>query len=226
MARRMTAVAELLALRTREVGTEDADPGYMIVTGFQRTSAEVAAAMNLSPAAATFVVSHAQSLAERLPTVAAALAMGDTDWRTVQLIISRTEFVSDTVIGRIDRRLADRIAKWHCWSRKRIINAVDAVVRKIDPDAILERLRREDKRHVGVTPQSDGTAKVEGVIAAEAGMAFDKRLTELANGVCRADPRTRDQRRADAMEAMAKGRALVCLCGADDCPNRRKKLRP
>ena len=74
MARRMTAVAELLALRTEEVETEDADPGYMFVTGFQRTSAEVAAAMNLSPAAATFVVSHAQSLAERLPTVAATLA--------------------------------------------------------------------------------------------------------------------------------------------------------
>jgi hypothetical protein len=220
MARRMTAVAELLALRTAEVEAEDADPGYMTVTGFQRTSAEVAAAMNLSPAAATFVVSHARTLAERLPTVAAVLAMGDTDWRTVQLIISRTEFVSDSVIDRLDRRLADRIAKWHCWSRKRIINAVDAAVRKIDPDAILERLRREDKRHVSVTPQSDGTAKVEGVLAAEAGAAFDMRLTELANGVCRADRRTRDQRRADAMEAMAKGQALVCLCGADDCPNR------
>jgi hypothetical protein len=226
MARRMAAVAELLALRTAEVEAEDADPGYMIVTGFQRTSAEVAAAMNLSPAAATFVVSHAHTLAERLPTVAAVLAMGDTDWRTVQLIISRTEFVSDSVIARLDQRLADRIAKWHCWSRQRIINAVDAAVRKIDPDAILERLRREDKRHVGVTPQSDGTAKVEGVLAAEAGAAFDKRLTELANGVCRSDPRTRDQRRADATEAMAEGRTLVCLCGAEDCPNRADEAAP
>ena len=226
IAQRMAAVAELLAQRTAEIHDEDPDPGYMIVTGFQRTAAEVAAAMNLSASAACFVVSHAHTLAERLPKVAAVLAMGDTDWRTVKLIITRTEFVSDSVIGRLDKQLANRIAKWRCWSRKRIINAVDATVRTMDPDAILERLRREDKRHVGVTPQSDGTAKVEGVLAAEAGMAFDKRLTELADGVCRADPRTRDQRRADAMEAMAERRALVCLCGADDCPNRSDEPAP
>jgi hypothetical protein len=220
MAQRMAAVAELTAQRTAEVYAEDPDPGYMIVTGFQRAAAEVAAAMNLAPAAAAHVVSHAETLRDRLPRVAAVLAMGDTDWRTVQLIITRTEFVRDAVIGRIDERLSDRIAKWHCWSRKRIINAVDAAVRKLDPDAIRERVLREDKRYADVTPQSDGTAKVESVLAAEAGAAVDKRLTELANGVCRADPRTRDQRRADAMAAMAEGRTLVCLCGADDCPNR------
>jgi hypothetical protein len=32
-----------------------------LIAGFQRTSAEVAAAMNLSPAAASFVVSHANA---------------------------------------------------------------------------------------------------------------------------------------------------------------------
>ena len=177
MAQRMAAVAELLGQRTAEVYTEDPDPGYMIVTGFQRTTAEVAAAMNLSAMAATIVVSHAHTLQERLPQVAAVLAMGDTDWRTVQLIIARTEFVSDSVIERMDGRLADRIAKWHCWSRKRIINAVDATVREMDPDAIRERVRREDKRHVGVTALGDGTARVDGVLAAEAGIALDNRLT-------------------------------------------------
>ena len=220
MAQRMAAVAELLALRTAEVYDEDPDPGYMIVTGFQRTTAEVAAAMNLSAMAATIVVSHAHTLQERLPQVAAVLAMGDTDWRTVQLIIARTEFVGDSVIERMDGRLADRIAKWHCWSRKRIINAVDATVREMDPDAIRERVRREDKRHVGVTALGDGTARVDGIVAAEAGIALDKRLTELAKGVCRTDPRTIDQRRADAMQAWSEGRTLSCLCGAPDCPNR------
>lgn len=226
MARRMAAVSELLALRTAEVYDEDPDPGYMIVTGFQRTAAEVAAAMNLSPSAATCVVSHAYTLADRLPEVAAVLAMGDTDWRTVQLIITRTEFVGDSVIERIDRRLATRIAKRHCWSRRRVITAIDALVKVMDPDAVYERLRREDKRHLDVIPQSDGTAAVHGNVAARVGAAFDKRLDELANGVCRADPRTRNQRRADALEAMAEGRALACRCGAEDCPHRNDQAAP
>ena len=62
VAQRLAAVAELLAQRTAEVEDEDPDPGYMMVTGFQRTTAEVAAAMNLSPAAASVVVSHADTL--------------------------------------------------------------------------------------------------------------------------------------------------------------------
>jgi hypothetical protein len=220
IAQRLAAVAELLALRTAEVYDEDPDPGFMMVTGFQRTAAEVAAAMNLSPSAASFVVSHALTLQERLPKVAAVLAMGDTDWRTVQLIITRTEYVGDSVMRKLDGRLAERIARWRCWSRKRTINAVDALVKVMDPDAILERLRRQDKRHVDVSARSDGTAKVEGVVAAAAGSALDKRLDEMADSVCRTDPRTRDQRRADAMEAMANGHKLLCLCGVDDCPNR------
>jgi hypothetical protein len=101
----------------------DPDPGYMIITGFQRTTAEVAAAMNLSPSAASTVVSQA------------------------------------------------------------------------DPDAIRERVRREDRRHIWVTAVGDGTTRVDGVLAAEAGIALDNRLTELATGVCRTDPRTIDQRR-------------------------------
>jgi hypothetical protein len=220
VARRMSAVAELLAQRTVEVYNEDPDPGYMIITGFQRTSAEVAAAMNLSPAAASVVVSHADTLKDRLHEVAAVLAMGDTDWPTVRLIITRTEFVSDSVIARLDANLAERISKWRCWSRKRIINAVDATVRRMDPDAARERVRCEDKRHLKVVALGDGTAKVDGILAAEAGVAVDKRLAELAGAVCSDDPRTSDQRRSDAMHAMAEGRRLPCQCSNDNCPNR------
>lgn len=72
----------------------------------------------------------------------------------------------------------------------------------------------------------DGTAKVDGVLAAEAGIVVDRRLTELATGVCRDDPRTIDQRRADAMKAMAEGRTLDCLCDAADCPNRNRGTGP
>ena len=111
VAQRLADVAELLAQRTDEVEAEDPDPGYMMVTGFQRTTAEVAAACNLSPAAASFMVSHADTLAERLPKVAAVLAVGDTDWRTVQVIITRTEFVADSAMAGLDANLAERISQ-------------------------------------------------------------------------------------------------------------------
>ena len=220
IAQRLADVAELLAQRTNEVEAEDPDPGYMMVTGFQRTTAEVAAACNLSPAAASIMVSHADTLVERLPKVAAVLAAGDTDWRTVQVIITRTEFVADSVITGLDANLAGRISRWHCWSRRRIINAVDATVRGMDPDAIRERVRQEDRRHVEVIALGDGTAKVEGIIAADAAATFDKRLTDLASAVCRADPRSIAQRRADAIKALAQGRRLVCECGTEACTNR------
>ncbi len=78
-------------------------------------------------------------VAERLPKVAAVLAVGDTDWRTVQVIITRTEFVSDSAMAGLDANLAGRIAKWHCWSRRRVVNAVDATVRGTIPTPCVSR---------------------------------------------------------------------------------------
>jgi hypothetical protein len=47
---------------------------------------------------------------------------------------------------------------------------------------------------------------------------MDKRLDALARAVCDRDPRTLDQRRADAMGAiMAGADHLPCACGSDDC---------
>lgn len=42
--------------------------------------------------------------------IAALLAEGGTDWRTVRMIIARTELVSDeAVIAKLDESLAERI---------------------------------------------------------------------------------------------------------------------
>jgi Domain of unknown function (DUF222) len=103
-----------------------------MITGFAHT-AEVSAAMNLSPMGVNQLVARAEAVDTRRPKVAALLAAGTTDWPTVQVIIARTELVSDSLIARLDQSLADRIGRWQCWSRRRLINAVDAAVRTIDP---------------------------------------------------------------------------------------------
>ncbi|OSC43252.1 HNH endonuclease signature motif containing protein [Mycobacterium decipiens] len=220
VARRMAAVAGLLRHRLAAAQRAEQERGYASLDGHDQTAAEVAAAMNLSPTAASYVVLYAETLDKRLPEIAALLAEGRTDWRTVRLIITRTELVSDAaLIAALDRSLAARIGRWHSWSKQRISNAVDAAVRAVDADAIRERRKtQENNRYIGITALADGLAEIYGTVAATAATAFDKRLSQLATQVCTADPRTMDQRRADALAALAQGRNLACTCGQPDCP--------
>jgi hypothetical protein len=143
VARRLAAVAALLQHRLAAAAAANVERGFPVIDGFEQTTAEVAAVMNLSATGASHLVSHAQALDTCLPKVAALLAEGRTDWRTVRLIISRTDLVTDAeLIAKLDESLATRIGKWHSWSRQRIVNAVDAAVRTVDPDAARERRRR------------------------------------------------------------------------------------
>ena len=62
-------------------------------------------------------------------------------------------------------------------------------------------------------------AGVFGNIHAEDGAAMTERLDALAATVCDNDPRTRNQRRADACGPLARGEAtMACQCGLEDCP--------
>ena len=226
VARRLAAVAALL--RHRVATAERPEREYAEIDGFDQTAAEVAAAMNLSPVGASYLVSYAEALDTRLPEVAALLAEGRTDWRTVRLIITRTDLVTDgDIIAKLDHSLADRIGNWHGWSRQRIVNAVDAAVRCFDPDAARERrLTAENDRHIAVRAKDDGMAEIYGSVAAAAAAEFDRRLSQLATQVCARDPRTLDQRRADALAALTEGRGLACACGQPECPTRAGDHRP
>jgi hypothetical protein len=228
MAQRCAAIAALLRLRTAEAEQVDPDYAWSMITGFARTTAEVSAAMNMSPRGAQHLVAQAEALDTRLPKVAALLAAGETDWRTTQLIIARTELVSDeALMAQLDATLAERIGSWQCWSRRRIINAVDAAVRAIDPDAAKERrVRANDERHISVTPLSNGMAQVRGTLPATAGAVFDQTLSHMANAVCANDSRTIAQRRSDAITALCERRDLACDCGQSDCPKRANESEP
>jgi hypothetical protein len=179
----------------------------------------VSALLNISPTAAYYIVGHAAALHHRLPRVAALLASGRTDWRTVKLIIGRTDLVTKDLALRVDATLAEKLATWQCWSRQRIINAIDAEVLAVDPDAAKQRhAKADDDRFISIDSCPHGMAEIYGRISAGAGMALDRRLSQLASGVCAADPRTMSQRRADALAALTAGRRLACLCGQSDCP--------
>jgi ketosteroid isomerase-like protein len=77
----------------------------------------------------------------------------------------------------------------------------------------------KDNRYVDIAPASPGTASISGYLRATDGAALDQRLDALAATVCEADPRTKEQRRADACGPLARGEAtLACQCGSEDCP--------
>ncbi len=62
-------------------------------------------------------------------------------------------------------------------------------------------------------------ASVYANVIATDGHALEQRLDALAATVCDADPRTKQQRRADAMGALAAGAdRLACECGTPGCP--------
>jgi hypothetical protein len=220
MARRCAAIAALLALRTGEAEAADPDPGWSMITGFARTTAEVSAAMNMTARGAQHLVAQAEALDTRLPQVAALLGAGGTDWRAVEQVIKRTELVEDAVsMAALDTLLAERIGSWLCWSRQRIINAVDAAVRQIDPAAAKERrVRAHNERHIHLRPGPDGMAQLRATLPAPVAAIVDKQLAAMATSVCGKDPRTMDQRRTDALWALAERRELGCACGRPDCP--------
>lgn len=152
-ARRLAAVAALLRHRCA-AERRDPDLAYATIDGAEQTCAEVAAALNTSSAAASYQVHYAGVLDTRLRRVGTLLAQDHLDWRTAQLIISRTDLVNDDkLIAKLDESLAARISKWQGWSRQRIINAIDRQVLAIDPESThLRRSRQRCAVPLGLSP--------------------------------------------------------------------------
>ena len=91
---------------------------------------------------------------------------------------------------------------------------------RFDPAALRRTELSSRGRHLDVVGDHDGTglSLIEGKIYAHDAAALNQRVTALARGVCENDPRTIDQRRADAMGALAAGAdRLTCACEDPDC---------
>ena len=114
---------------------------------------------------------------------------------------------------------------WRCWcracpslTRGGLAAAVDQVVAAVDRDAVRRAAQAATDRYVDVVADEKGMAWLNGSVFGTDGQALDRRLDELAASVCEGDPRTRKQRRADALGALAAGAdRLVCGCGGADC---------
>ena len=215
IAQRLAAVAELFVRRSGALAELD----WCCADGCDAVAAEVSAAQNISHARAVGQVQFACALQHRLPTVAKVFASGVIDFRMVSTIISRTENVDDDVMPQLDEAIARHAEKWMKLSGPKLRDRVDLWVAKFDPAGVRVPPKVKDNRYVDVYPASPGMAGISGYLDAADGAALGQRLDALAATVCENDPRTKEQRRADACGPLARGEAtLACQCGSDECP--------
>ncbi|MGH3542728.1 MAG: HNH endonuclease signature motif containing protein [Mycobacterium sp.] len=213
---RLAAIGELDVLRLREVGERET----WSTDTQEAVTAEVAAALGITQGLAASHLYYSRAIRMRLPRVGALLQAGEIDYRMFQTIVYRTDLITDPdVIAAVDARLAVTAPRWPAMTHSRLSGYVDRIVARADRDAVRRRREQQADREFSIWDSGNGLAEVFGRLVTTDAHAVDARLDALAATVCTDDPRTRKQRRADAMGALAaRADRLECRCGRTDCP--------
>jgi hypothetical protein len=198
---------------------EEEDRGQWYLDSEELVAAELGAHLGISRGRAGYLMYRGVALIERFPKLAAVFAAGEVDYRIIIAVIFRTGLIRDEqVLAIVDENLARLAPQWNATSSEKINHLIDLWVRQLDPAA--ERLAREhaENRSIGIYVEANSLANIYGKLHAADGAALDAKLDQLADTVCPNDQRTKDQRRADALGALAAGASvLACDCGGADC---------
>ncbi|OBI51651.1 HNH endonuclease signature motif containing protein [Mycobacterium sp. E796] len=217
-ARRLAAIAELVSRRA----DGPTDRAHWSCDNWDAIAAEVAAAQGISHALASGQMYLAVALRDRLPKVAAVFAEGAISVRLASAMVWHTDLIKDPdTLRLVDEALAADAKLFGPMSVSKTAQAIDAIVDRHDPGALRRARAGARGRHVTISPADDqsGTAALWGSLLATDAAVLERQLTHMAQQVCRDDPRTLDQRRADALGALAAGgQYLACACGAAECP--------
>jgi hypothetical protein len=189
------------------------------VDTMEAVAAEVAAALRIGQGLAVSRLRYARTTRERLPEVAEVFKSGDIDFQMFATIVYRTDLITDSeVLAAVDAELAVKVARWPSMTRGRLAGQVDKIVAKADADAVRRRQERKTDREIWIGDFEGGISEIHGSLLTPDAHAVAKRLDALAATVCEHDPRSREQRRADALGALAASAdRLGCRCGRADC---------
>ena len=217
-ARRLSATADVLESRLAE--DVSAEPDQWCLDNWDLVAAEIAAAHDVSLGVASHQLMVAMALRERLPRVDEVFHTGRIGYRVVSAIVYRTALVTDPQArAKIDMELAAAAVGWTRLSVPKVEQAIDYWVDRFDPYALRRIERRARGRRVDwIWSDGKGASTIEAVLFDHDAATLDKRLDAMARAVCENDPRTADQRRADALGALAAGsQRLTCLCDNETC---------
>ncbi|MCZ8377521.1 DUF222 domain-containing protein [Mycobacterium sp. CPCC 205372] len=224
-AARLTAIGDLYALRMSE---RDELSDQWAVDTESAVAVEIGAALNVAYERAKNQVSLARGLRERLPLVAAMFRAGELTIDIVDTLLHRTTLITDpAILTHVDATLAGAAPRLMRLSYGQLCGYVDRVIAIHDRDAVRRRKKAADEREIWVIDGLDGMSHFGGTMPTAGARVFDNRLDALAETVCPADPRTKKQRRVDAIEAISRGTDhLPCQCGSPDCPNKNAVAAP
>jgi len=217
-ARRMVALGLLTQRRLVEA---DPDSQFQCIDDWEALAAEVGAELGITRGRASGEMSHGETLVTRLPKLAHRFLAGEVDVRVITTIDFRTALVRDPELAaRLDAMLAEQAPGWNKLSPKKLVSVIDWLVTELDPEAQRITADRAADRCIEISPDvhQPGLAVLWGRLFAADGAALDKRLDAAAATVCGEDPRTKAQRRADALIALSEGATtLGCGCGNQSC---------
>lgn len=227
-AARSALIGEFLARRV--VDDEDDPRVKWACDPWASAAAEVAAAMNISDRKASGQMRIAETLRDHLPGVFDLFRRGRFSGRVISAITWRTRLITDDEVwARIDAALSDQAQRFGPLSDEKLTAEVDALVQRFDRDALIEAQRNARSRDftVGDFEDDAGLTSVWGKLLAHDAAVLDKKISAMASAVCKHDPRSHGQRRADALGALANGNDHVpCACGSPACPVAGDNPRP
>ena len=211
----LAAIGELFGYRLAHCS----DTEEWAIDTEEAVSAEVAAALRISQGLAGSQLRYARAMRERLPKVAEVFKAGDIDQRTFATIVYRTDLITDReVLSVVDGQLALTVPRCASLARGRLVAQIDKIVAKADADAVRRRKERRADREIWFADCEGGISEIHGSLLSPDAHALQKRLNALSATVCEHDPRSREQRSADALGALAAGAdRLGCRCERSDC---------
>ncbi|OJZ62889.1 HNH endonuclease signature motif containing protein [Mycolicibacterium diernhoferi] len=217
VAHKLVAAGKFALARMAELGNSHED---WIVDDWELVAAELGVELGISRGRACTQITHGRDLIQRLPEFAKVFLTGAVDLRVFLAIFHRTALITDPdIMAVIDAQVAAAAPSWNALSDDRITELVDWMILDVDPDAVRRARQSRRNRYISVEPIGDGMVEIHGRVDAVKGALFDQRLDALARTVCPDDPRTLDERRADAVEPLSLGaNSIACLCGKDTCP--------
>ena len=219
-ARKLAVMAEIFARRT---GLGRGDRELWWVDPEAAVACELAAVLNVSAGMALHQTHRGVALRDRLPTVAALFEQGVVSDLLVRTIVWRTYLISDDeAMAAVDAALAQRVIRWGALSAAKTEVAIDALVEQHDPGALRRSRESAGSETVQFGSPTDppGTTTVWARLNAPDAALMEQRVEEMARGVCAADPRSADQRRAHALTAAVLHTGYGCRCAAGRLPRR------
>ncbi len=222
-ARKLAAIAELHRRATEgQLHERDA------VDDTDAAAAQISCALTVSHGNALALIDLATTLRDRLPKTGARFLAGDLGTTMITVIAWRTALVTPAALPAIDTAIAERAHTWGPLTQKKLAAAIDVWVHRYDPDAVRRTRNAMRGRYFAVETATradtagdpaTGTVAVHGRLSATDAALTRQRLAVMIGTVCPDDPRTMDQRRADALGAVMAGSTfLACACDDPDCP--------